>query len=173
MVATSDASLAAASPFSAAVRLSPAACAGPEAHRRYCSRQPGDAADATGPALVLADGVGLLLGPADAAELPPEPQAVRASPAVSAALAKMNLPGIGGSLPGFSHERPATAGAGPFAGLLYRSPARQAGRSEGPACAGTGRTRAAGPRSQASSSRMRTSAPGRFTATMWPVAISR
>ena len=101
----SDAALAAARLFSAAVRPSPAACAGPEAHRRYCTRHPGDAADATGLTLGPADAVWLLLGPADAAEPPPDPQAVKASPAVSAALAKMNLPGIGGSLPGCSYEQ--------------------------------------------------------------------
>src|SRR5215472_380737 len=96
MVGTSDAALAAARPFSAAVRLSPAACAGPEAHRRYCTRHPGAAAEAGGPAPVVAGAVGLLPGPADAAGLPPEPQAVRASPAASAAPATMTLPGIGG-----------------------------------------------------------------------------
>src|SRR5690242_12602281 len=96
MVGMSDAALAAARPFSAAVRLSPAACAGPEAHRRYCSRHPGAAAEAGGPTSAAAGAVGLLLGLADAAEPPPDPQAVRASPAASAAPATMNLPGMSG-----------------------------------------------------------------------------
>jgi hypothetical protein len=49
MVGMSDASLAAARPFSAAVRLSPAAaCPEGPAHRRYCSRHPGVAAEVAG-----------------------------------------------------------------------------------------------------------------------------
>src|ERR1700750_2152658 len=96
MVGTSDAALAAARPFSAAVRLSPAACAGPEAHRRYCSRHPGAAAEAGGPTPAVAGAVGFLPGLADAAEPPLDPQAVSASPAASAAPATMNLPGLSG-----------------------------------------------------------------------------
>src|SRR5262245_5411270 len=96
MVGMSDPALAAARPFSAAVRLSPAACAGPEAHRRYCTRHPGAAADAGGAQPASPGAGGLVSGPPDPAQPPPEPQAVRASPAASAALATMNLPGIGG-----------------------------------------------------------------------------
>ena len=116
--------------------------------------------------------MGLLPGPVDAAEPPPDPQAVKASPAVSAALAKMNLPGIGGFLPGCSTDGHATAGAGPFAGYRTgRWPARLAVRKAWQAPLGA--YPAADRCSQASSSRIRTSSPGRFTATMWPVAISR
>src|SRR5215470_17100203 len=134
----SDVALADARPFRAAVRLSPTAWAGPEAHRRYCTRHPGDAADATGPAPDPADAVGGLLGPADAAEPPPDPQAVRASPAASAAPATMILPGIGG-LPsqGRGSEPPARAGVpGRLAAYCTGSPARRAGRSGGRAVTG-------------------------------------
>ena len=59
----SDAELAAWRMFSAAVRFSPAACAGPELHKRYCCRQDGDGgADAAKPPS----------DPAGAAEPPPD-----------------------------------------------------------------------------------------------------
>src|SRR5262245_55625149 len=150
MVGMSDPALAAARPFSAAVRLSPAACAGPEAHRRYCTRHPGAAADAGGPTPVVAGAVGLWLGPADAAELPPEPQAVRASPAASAAPATMGLPGIGGVPSRGADEQPrdsASRSPGSLPGGPGRSPAYCTGRQRarlavrrGPADADAGRT---------------------------------
>src|SRR5215471_19706636 len=76
--------MAASREFSAVTRFSPAACSGPEFHERYCCRQACGGVAAGAPP-----------DPTDAAEPPPDPQAVNVSPAASAALARMALCAIG------------------------------------------------------------------------------